>query len=65
MPEIVEQQPPVLSMADPAEDVRELIHPRLPQTEARIYREPRGAPEIGRRPLDLGVPHYPARREPA
>ncbi len=29
-----------------------------------MYREPRGAPEIGRRPLDLGIPHHPQYRGP-
>ncbi len=51
-------------MAAQAEDVWEMMHPRLLRTEARIYREPRGAPEIGRRPLDLGIMHRPKHQEP-
>ena len=30
-----------------------------------MYRESRGAPEIGRRRLDLGIPHHPRYRGPA
>ncbi len=59
IPEVVEQQPPVLPMPGQAEDVREIVHLRLPQAEARTYREPTGIPEIGRSPLDLGVPCHP------
>ncbi len=51
-------------MADQVEDIREIVHPRLPRAEARIYRELRGAPEIGHRRLDLGIPLHPPRRGP-
>ena len=40
-------------MADEIADVREIMHQRRPGAEARIYKEPRGAPQIDRRSLDL------------
>ncbi len=42
-------------MADQVEDVREIVHPRPPQAEARIYPQPRWAPDIGQQALDLGI----------
>ncbi len=42
----IAEQPPVLPMADQVEDVWEMMHPKWLRAEARIYREPRGAPEI-------------------
>ncbi len=39
--------------ADRGDDIRAVAHPRLLRAEERIYVEPLGAPEIGRRPLDL------------
>ncbi len=44
-------------MADQGEDVREIVYPRVPWAEARDYRELRRAPNIGRRPLVLGILH--------
>ena len=37
--------------------IRQKTSGKLFTQSSRIYREPRGAPEIGRRPLDLGIPH--------
>ncbi len=51
-------------MVDQIADVREIMHPRQPRAEARIYREPRGAPEIGCMPLDLSIPLHPLHRGP-
>ncbi len=42
------------------------MHPRQLRAEAGIYREPRGAPDIGRRPLEIsvGIPHHHHHRGP-
>ncbi len=47
-------------LADRLADAEDLAPPRQRGAEQELFREPRDAPEIGRRPLDIGVPH-PAR----
>ncbi len=54
-PEAADRRIPTPPIADGGDDVRAVGHPRQLQAEERIYVEPLGAPEIGRRPLDLGV----------
>ncbi len=63
-PKMRVRQPRAPPMADQLADGIEIMHPRQLRAEAGIYREPRGTPEIGRRPLDLGIPHHPQRRGP-
>ncbi len=55
--ETVEGQMPVPSAAVGRDDVRAMGQPRPLRAEERIYVEPPGAPEIGRRPLDLNAGH--------
>ncbi len=40
-------------------DAEDLAPPRQREVEHELFREPRDAPEIGRRPLDIGVPRQP------
>ncbi len=65
-PEVVERQMPAPPVAVGTDDIRLAGQPRLLRAEERIYREPPGAPEIGRRLLDLeaGQP-IPAQNERA
>ena len=58
-PEVRERQPHAPLLFDQIADGREFAHPRQQRAKPGMCREPRGAPEIGRRPLDLGIPHQP------
>ena len=42
-------------------EAEELAPPQPREVKQELFREPRGAPEIGRRPLDMGVPRQPRR----
>ncbi len=42
-------------------EAKELAPPQPREVEQELFREPRDAPEIGRRPLDMGVPRQPRR----
>ena len=64
-PEVRVRQPRAPLISDQLAEVREILHLRPPRTETGMCREPRRAPEIGRRPLDLGVPHHPQYLGPA
>ena len=44
-------------------EAQELAPPRQREVEHELFREPRDAPEIGRRPLDMGVPRQPRRHD--
>ncbi len=48
-------------LVDRLAEAEDLAPPRQREAEQELFREPRDAPEIGRRPLDIGVPR-PARR---
>ncbi len=48
-------------LVDRLAEAKELAPPQPWEVEQELFREPRDAPEIGRRPLDMGVPR-PARR---
>ncbi len=52
-PEAADRPIPTPPAADGRDDVRAVGQPRPLRAEERIYTEPPGAPEIGRRPLDL------------
>ncbi len=54
-PEAADRCIPTLPVADGGDNVRAVGRPRQLRAEERIYVEPLGAPEIRRRPLDLGV----------
>ena len=57
----VQRQMPAPLAAGGRDDIRMMGQPRPLRAEERIYVEPPGAPEIGRRPLDLeaGRPTVP------
>ena len=58
-PEVRVRQPRAPLLVDQLADGREFARPRQQRAELGMYREPRGAPEIGRRPLDcLAVTIY-------
>ncbi len=48
-------------LVDRLAEAAELAPPQQRETGHELFREPRDAPEIGRRPLDMGVPHQPRR----
>ncbi len=48
-------------LVDRLADAEDLAPPRQLEAGQELFREPRDAPQIGRRPLDVGVPR-PARR---
>ncbi len=48
-------------LVDRPPEAEDLATARQREAEQELFREPRDAPEIGRRPLDIGVPR-PARR---
>ncbi len=52
-PEVAERQMPAPPAASWRDDIRAVGQPRPLRAEERIFVEPLGAPEIGRRPLDL------------
>ncbi len=52
-------------LVDQLADAKELAPPQQQEAEPELFREPRDAPEIARRPLDMGAPHQPRRHEPA
>ncbi len=52
-PEAADRLIPMSPADDGRDDVRAVGQPRPLQAEERLYIEPPGAPEIGRRPLDL------------
>ena len=54
-PEATDRQIPVPLAAGGRDDIRAVGQPRPLRAEERIYVEPPGAPEIGRRPLYLGA----------
>ncbi len=54
-PEAAEKQMPVPPAAVGRDDIRMMGQPRPLRAEERIYVEPPGALELGRRPLDLNV----------
>ncbi len=54
-PEMAERQPSAPQMADPGENGREMVRPRQPRADVRIYQDLPGARNIGRKPLVLGV----------
>ncbi len=64
-PEVRVRQPRAPLLVDQLADGREFARPRQQRAELGMYREPRGAQEIGRRPLDLGIPHQPLYCGPA
>ncbi len=43
-------------LADRLANAEDLAPPRQREAEQELFREPRDAPEIGRRPLEIGVP---------
>ncbi len=48
-------------LVDRLADAEDLASPRQLEVEQELFREPTDAPEIGRRPLDMGVPCQPRR----
>ncbi len=46
-------------LVDRLADAEDLAPPRQREVEHELFREPRDAPEVGRRPLDMGVPSQP------
>ncbi len=48
-------------LVDRLADAEDLAPPRQREVEHELFREPRDAPEVGRRPLDMGVPCQPRR----
>ncbi len=46
-------------LVDRLAEAEELAPPQQREAEHELFREPRDAPEIGRRPLDMGIPHQP------
>ncbi len=42
-------------------DAEDIAPPRQREFEHELFREPRDAPEVGRRPLDVGVPRQQRR----
>ncbi len=65
-PEAADRQIPVSPAASGRDDIPAMGHPRPLRAEERIYLEPLGAPEIGRRPLDLdaGQPIFVQTKRP-
>ncbi len=48
-------------LVDRLAEAEELAPPQQREVEHELFREPRDAHEIGRRPLDMGVPRQPRR----
>ncbi len=48
-------------LVDRLAEAEELAPPQQREVEHELFRELRDAPEIGRRPLDMGVPRQPRR----
>ncbi len=48
-------------LVDRLADTEDLAPPQPQEVEQELFREPRDAPEIDRRPLDMGVPRKPTK----
>ncbi len=64
-PEARVRRPRTPLLVDRLTDAGELAPLRQQGAEPELYREPRDAPELGRRPLDIGAPQQPRCHEPA
>ncbi len=53
------RRPRTALLVDRLAEAEELAPPQQREVEHELFREPRDAPEIGRRPLDTGVPRQP------
>ncbi len=65
VPEARVRRPRTPLLIDWLADAEGFAQPQQQRGEPAQYREPRDAPEVGRRPVDIGAPHQPQRREPA
>ncbi len=60
-PAVGARRPRMPLLVDRLAEAEELAPPQPREIEHELFREPRDAPEVGRRLLDMGVPRHPGR----